>query len=70
MTAKKPGLYLAIIVLFFLHNDFWYWFDDQLILGLPAGLTYHILYCFAVSLLMYVLVSQAWPFSDTEEEGS
>ena len=30
-------------------------------LGLPAGLTYHVAYCLAASVLMALLVRLAWP---------
>jgi len=54
-------LYAALLLLFLLHNDLWLWSDSRLVLGLPAGLTYHIGYCLVVSLVMALLVRHAWP---------
>ena len=48
--------YCLIVLLFLLHNDFWFWKTPQLVLGLPVGLLYHIGFCFAVTLLMVVFV--------------
>ena len=53
-------LYLILVVLFILHNDFWFWGTSQFVLGLPIGLLYHILFCFAASVLMYSLVRFVW----------
>jgi len=54
-------LYAGIIVLYLLHNDLWLWNDSQLVLGLPIGLLYHFGFCVAASLLMFLLVTYAWP---------
>lgn len=54
-------LYLAMVVLYVLHNDLWYWDDAQLVLGLPVGLTYHIFFCVVVAGVMGLLVRYAWP---------
>ena len=68
-------LYLLVITLWLFHNDLWLWDDPTLVIGLPVGLFYHILFCFATSLLMFLLVSFAFPpshlqgDSDQPEEG-
>ncbi len=54
-------LYAALVLLYLLHNDLWLWHDDRLVLGLPAGLTYHVIYCLAAAALMAMLVRWAWP---------
>ena len=56
-------LYLGLVVLYLLHNDWWLWDDDGRLLGLPVGLTYHLLYCFAVVGWMALLVKLTWPGS-------
>jgi hypothetical protein len=59
---KRTTLYAALVILVLLHQDFWFWDDSTLLLGfLPVGLVYHALYCIATSLLMYLLVTRAWP---------
>ncbi len=59
---KKRGLlYLALVVLYLLHNDLWLWNDPSLVLGLPAGLAYHIGFAIAASIVLTLLVIHAWP---------
>ena len=53
-------LYLLVVILYILHNDFWFWGTSNIVLGLPVGLLYHILFCFAASVLMYSLVKFVW----------
>ncbi len=53
-------LYLLVVVLFILHNDFWFWGTSKIVLGLPVGLLYHILFCFAASVLMFSIVKFMW----------
>ena len=48
-------------ILFVAHNDFWLWGDQTIILGVPAGLLYHIGYCVAAAFAMLLLVRHAWP---------
>lgn len=57
----RNALYAALVLLFLLHNDLWLWTHSSRLLGLPVGLTYHVLYCFAVSALMALVVKHAWP---------
>ena len=54
-------LYVALVVLYLLHNDLFLWNDECIIAGLPSGLLYHILFCIAASVLMFALVRFAWP---------
>lgn len=62
-------LYSCLIVLFALHNDLWLWNDASIVMGLPIGLFYHIIYCLVAALLMYALVKFAWPSHlETEED--
>jgi hypothetical protein len=54
-------LYAALLLLAVLHQDLWLWNDARMLFGLPIGLTYHVLYCLAVVVLMALLVRFAWP---------
>ncbi len=54
-------LYLALVLLYLLHNDLWFWNTPQLVLGLPIGLLYHISFCVVASIVMILLVNYAWP---------
>ncbi len=55
-TTRRRLLYLTLPLLVVLHGDFWWWHDASTLLGLPIGLSYHILFCLAVSLVMWGLV--------------
>jgi hypothetical protein len=57
----RRGLYGLAVLLCLLHQDFWFRGDARRILGLPVGLTYHVLYCVAAAGLMVLLVRYAWP---------
>ncbi len=59
-TTLRWVLYSLLVLLFILHNDFWLWGTPQLVLGLPVGLLYHIVFCLAASLLMFFIVKFAW----------
>ena len=52
----KWMLYCLLVLLFLLHNDFWFWETPQLVFGVPVGLLYHIGYCIAATLLMAAFV--------------
>ena len=64
----KKLLWFALILLFVLHQDSWNWNNGRIIAGLPAGLLYHVVYCFAAAILMAALVAYSWPteLKDTE----
>ena len=54
-------LYIALVVLYLLHNDFWLWDNPKRALGLPIGLLYHIGFCAAAAILMALMVNYTWP---------
>lgn len=51
MTSRGLVL-LMLLVLFGLHHDLWWWDADDRLLGLPIGLTWHVLLCLAVAVSM------------------
>lgn len=55
---RGAGIWLipGLLGLFALHQDFWNWQRPELVLGLPAGLLYHLLYCFVVAIYMALLL--------------
>ena len=63
MTARsvRAWVYGALVLLFALHQDSWLWDDPRIVLGLPVGLTYHVLYCLIAALLLALAVRFAWP---------
>jgi hypothetical protein len=67
--VKKPLLFLALVVLYLLHNDLWLWNDSRLVFGLPVGLVYHIGFAVATSVVLALLVIHAWPEHLDRESG-
>ncbi len=65
-TAVRRLAYAALPVLYVLHNDLWFWNDGSRFLGLPIGLTYHLLFSAAVVLTMWWLVRSAWPAAELD----
>ena len=66
---KRVLLVVATVLLYFLHQDFWYWRTAQpLVFGfVPIGLFYQACFSVAAALLMWLLVRFAWP-THLEEE--
>ena len=54
-------LTLAVVALLVLRNDFWNWKDVKPIGFLPIGLWWQILLTLGASLVMWLLVTFAWP---------
>ena len=63
MTGRsvRALLYAALVLLYAFHQDLWLWDDPRIVLGLPVGLTYHVLYCLVAALLLALVVRFAWP---------
>jgi len=66
---KRVLLVVATVVLYLLHQDFWYWRTAHpLVFGfVPIGLFYQACFSAAAALLMWLLVKFAWP-THLEEE--
>lgn len=66
---KRTLLVIAVAALYALHQDFWFWRTARpFVFGfIPIGLFYHACFAVASSLLMWLLVTYAWP-SHLEEE--
>ena len=61
-------LVLAVIVLYVLHQDIWFWRSSYLVFNfIPIGLFYQGCFAIAASVLMWLLVTYAWP-SHLEKE--
>jgi len=63
MTMKRFLLLLAVVVVYVLHQDFWFWRSARpLVFGfMPIGLFYHAAFSVLAALLMWLLVKFAWP---------
>jgi len=66
---KRLSLILLVVALYVLHQDFWFWRTAQPLIFsfLPVGLFYHACFTLAVSVVMWLLIRQAWP-AHLEEE--
>jgi len=59
---KKILLVVAVAALYILHQDIWFWRSSHLVFGfIPIGLFYQACFSVAASLLMWLLVTYAWP---------
>jgi Protein of unknown function (DUF3311) len=60
---KRVLLVVAVVALYLLHQDFWFWRTAHpLVFGfIPIGLFYHTAFSVAAALLMWLLVAHAWP---------
>jgi hypothetical protein len=59
---KRILLVVAVAVLYILHQDIWFWRSSYLVFGfIPIGLFYHACFSAAAALLMWLLVTFAWP---------
>jgi len=59
---KSILLVIAVAALYILHQDIWFWRSSYLVFGfIPIGLFYHGLFSVAAALLMWLLVTFAWP---------
>lgn len=47
--------------LFVLHQDVWLWRNERIVLGLPVGLAYHVVFCVAASIALALAVRWSWP---------
>jgi hypothetical protein len=61
-SMRKRAVYLLLVVLVILHQDFWLWDNAALVFGfLPAGLAYHSVYSLATAGVLYLALKYAWP---------
>ena len=70
-NAMKNGLlFLAVLTLYVLHQDFWLWRKSMpFVFGfIPQGLFYHACYSVAAALVLWLLVKHAWPGHLDEED--
>ena len=59
---KNTLLVVAVVVLYILHQDIWFWRRSHLVFGfIPIGLFYQGCFSIAAALLMWLLVTYAWP---------
>ena len=60
-------VWVLALVLFVLHQDFWFWNDRMLLFGfMPIGLAYHALFSLLAAGLWALAVRFTWP-EDVEQ---
>ena len=57
----RRAVYGLVIIFFVLRYDIWLMDNPQMLLGLPIGLAYHVLYTAATIGVLALLVRFAWP---------
>ena len=67
---KRVVLVLLVIAVYVLHQDFWNWSSTRMIGFLPIGLAYHAMYSVLCALMMFTLVTCAWPAHLEVEESA
>ena len=60
-ALRRLAVAVLLAALFVLHQDAWFWRDARPLLGLPVGLTYHVLYCLAATCVLALAVRWSWP---------
>ena len=65
-STVRPGprrlLWIWVVVLFALHQDFWLWDNDSLVMGfVPTGLFYHSMFSVIASITWLLANKYAWP---------
>ena len=51
-----------IVLLFFLHQDFWLWDSQRIVWGvLPIGLVYHLAFSVAAAVVWAIATKTLWP---------
>lgn len=69
----KALLSVCTLLLYLLHQDFWFWRTAHpLLFGiLPVGLGYHAAYCLLAAAWMLILIRTIWPSHlESESESS
>lgn len=66
----KLAVWILILALVLLHQDFWYWTDETLVFGfMPVGLAYHVGLSLAASFAWLLATKYAWPLDDEGVKG-
>ncbi len=66
----KYFIWLLVLVLLVLHQDYWQWQRDELVLGfVPYSLAYHMAISVATAIVWVLAVKFVWPAdADLEQE--
>lgn len=64
-TSSRVAAALAIVALFVLRHDLWWWSDSRLVLGLPIGLASQVLVCL-LAIPVFAFAAGAFGVEDEE----
>lgn len=65
----KSIVWLLVLLLIILHQDFWNWHRSDLVWGiLPIGLVYHMGLSVMAAVVWYLATRYAWPTDTAVEE--
>ena len=68
-TCKThPNLWVVIVGLLILHQDVWFWDSQTVVVGLPIGMAYHVVFSIVVALAFSLVLKYAWP-AEVEASG-
>jgi len=67
--VARKALVAAVALLALVRHDVWLRDDPTRVLGLPAGLTWHVGFCLAVSVVMAGVARWAWPDGLDDDAG-
>ncbi|MDA8745886.1 DUF3311 domain-containing protein [Rubripirellula amarantea] len=66
----KQVVWILIVALLILHQDFWYWTDGHLVFGfMPIGLFYHACISLAAGITWWMATEFCWPAELEGTEG-
>ena len=65
----RRAVYGLVIIFFLARYDIWQMDSPQMLLGLPIGLAYHVIYTAATIAVLALLVRFAWPGEPQEADG-
>ncbi|MEM6656000.1 MAG: DUF3311 domain-containing protein [Planctomycetota bacterium] len=55
-------VWTLVVLLVFLHQDFWFWTDETLVFGfMPLGLFFHACISVAASVTWFLATRHCWP---------
>ena len=58
----RLAVWTLFVILFFLHQDFWWWDESKLIFGfMPWGLAYHAGFSIVCAIRGWLAIKYAWP---------
>lgn len=58
----KTLVWVLVLILVIIHQDFWFWDDGRLVFGfMPIGLFYHVCISIAAAVVWFIATVVAWP---------